>query len=35
MMRQLKGYDYTREGAYYVTVCTQDRKPLFGKVWME
>jgi hypothetical protein len=29
---RLKGYDYTRSGAYYVTVCTQDRLPLFGDV---
>ncbi|HMN06562.1 MAG TPA: hypothetical protein PKD45_12620, partial [Flavobacteriales bacterium] len=29
---RLKGYDYTRVGAYFVTICTQDRKPLFGKV---
>lgn len=29
---RLRGYDYTRAGAYYVTVCTQDRLPLFGDV---
>jgi REP element-mobilizing transposase RayT len=29
---RLRGYDYTRSGAYYVTVCTQDRLPLFGDV---
>lgn len=29
---RLRGYDYTRAGAYYVTVCTQDRFPLFGDV---
>lgn len=29
---RLKGYDYTRSGAYYVTVCTQGRSPLFGDV---
>ncbi len=29
---RLKGYDYTREGAYYVTLCTQNKKCIFGKV---
>lgn len=29
---RLKGYDYTREGAYYVTICTWDRRHLFGRV---
>ncbi len=29
---RLRGYDYTRAGAYYVTVCTHDRMPLFGDV---
>lgn len=29
---RLRGYDYTRAGAYYVTVCTQGRLPLFGDV---
>lgn len=29
---RLRGYNYTRAGAYYVTVCTQDRFPLFGDV---
>jgi len=29
---RLRGYDYTRSGAYYVTVCTQERLPLFGDV---
>lgn len=29
---RLKGYDYTRSGAYYVTVCRHDRLPLFGDV---
>jgi putative transposase len=27
---RLKGYDYTRRGAYFVTICAQDRKCLFG-----
>jgi REP element-mobilizing transposase RayT len=29
---RLKGYDYRQAGAYFVTVCTQDRSFLFGKV---
>jgi hypothetical protein len=29
---RLKGYDYTQPGAYFVTVCTQDRACLFGAV---
>jgi len=29
---RLKGYDYSRAGAYYVTICVQDRDMLLGKV---
>jgi len=29
---RLKGYDYTQPGAYFVTICTQDRQHLFGEV---
>jgi REP element-mobilizing transposase RayT len=29
---RLKGYDYGQAGAYFVTVCTQDRACLFGNV---
>jgi len=29
---RLKGYDYSRAGAYFVTVCTQGRACLFGDV---
>lgn len=29
---RLRGYDYTRLGAYFVTVCTEGRKRLFGTV---
>jgi len=29
---RLKGYDYTRPGAYFVTVCTHRREMLFGEV---
>ncbi|MGA7731816.1 MAG: transposase [Chloroflexia bacterium] len=29
---RLRGYDYTQSGAYYITVCTQDRLCLFGDI---
>lgn len=29
---RLKGYDYSQAGAYFVTICTQDRVYLFGEV---
>jgi putative transposase len=29
---RLKGYDYGQEGAYFVTICVQDRKCLFGDI---
>jgi hypothetical protein len=29
---RLKGYDYSREGAYFVTICTYNRAHLFGSV---
>ncbi len=29
---RLKGYDYSQEGAYFITICTQDRLCLFGEV---
>lgn len=29
---RLKGYDYSRPGAYFITICTQDRLNLFGKI---
>jgi hypothetical protein len=29
---RLKGYDYAREGAYFVTVCTKHGACHFGKV---
>jgi putative transposase len=29
---RLKGYDYTRAGAYFITVVVQDRACLFGEV---
>ncbi|NOX87354.1 MAG: hypothetical protein GXO86_15585 [Chlorobi bacterium] len=28
---RLKGYDYSQKGKYYITICVQNRKCLFGK----
>jgi len=28
----LPGYDYSRSGAYFVSICTKDRKCLFGDI---
>jgi len=29
---RLKGYDYSQAGAYFITICTQNRLHLFGRV---
>ena len=29
---RLKDYDYSEPGDYFVTICTQDKKCLFGKI---
>ena len=29
---RLQGYDYTRAGAYFITICTQGRECLFGEI---
>jgi putative transposase len=29
---RLKGYDYSQEGLYFITLCTQNRVCLFGKI---
>ncbi len=29
---RLKGYDYSQNGAYFVTICTQNRECLFGEI---
>jgi REP element-mobilizing transposase RayT len=29
---RLRGYDYSQAGAYFLTICTQDRACLFGEV---
>jgi len=29
---RLKGYDYSRSGLYFITICTQNREYLFGEI---
>lgn len=29
---RLTGYDYSRTGLYYVTICTKNRYPFFGNI---
>ena len=29
---RLKGYDYSQEGLYFITICCKDRKYRFGKI---
>jgi putative transposase len=29
---RLKGYDYSQSGLYFLTICLQDRRCLFGKI---
>jgi putative transposase len=29
---RLKGFDYSREGLYFITICTHDRQLLFGRI---
>src|SRR5712692_7690078 len=29
---RLQGYDYSRPGAYFVTVCTEGKRALFGEI---
>lgn len=29
---RLAGYDYSSEGVYFITICTHEREPLFGKI---
>ncbi len=32
---RLSGFDYSQEGSYFITICTQNRKPLFGEILNE
>ena len=29
---RLKGYDYSQNGAYFITICTENRMKLFGEI---
>ncbi len=29
---RLRGYDYSQDGLYFVTICCHERRPLFGEV---
>ena len=29
---RLTGYDYSRDGIYFLTICTEDRKPLLSQI---
>ena len=29
---RLKNYDYSENGAYFITICSKNREPLFGKI---
>ncbi|MBI5326386.1 MAG: hypothetical protein HZB41_14120 [Ignavibacteriae bacterium] len=29
---RLKGYDYSKEGDYYITICTKNREKIFGEI---
>ena len=29
---RLRGYDYSNNGVYFITICTQNRECLFGKI---
>ena len=29
---RLEGYDYSKAGIYFITICVKDREPLLGRV---
>lgn len=29
---RLEGYDYSKEGLYFITICTKDRKPVLSTI---
>lgn len=29
---RLRGYDYSQNGCYFITICTKDRKPILSKI---
>ena len=32
---RLSGYDYSRNGVYFLTICAKDREPIFGQLQMQ
>jgi REP element-mobilizing transposase RayT len=32
---RLVGFDYSQEGSYFITICTHNRKSLFGEIFKE
>ncbi|WP_317854060.1 hypothetical protein [Chakrabartyella piscis] len=32
---RLKEYDYSQNGAYFITICSYDKKPIFGEIHEE
>ena len=32
---RLQGFDYSQEGSYFITICSQGHQPLFGEIIME
>ena len=31
-LQRLRNYDYSQNGAYFITLCIQNRLPLLGKI---
>ena len=31
-LQRLSGYDYSQNGVYFVTICSDNRKYLFGEI---
>lgn len=29
---RLRGYDYSQDGLYFITICTYNREPIFGRI---
>ena len=29
---RLKGYDYSKEGYYFITICCEDKAKIFGEI---
>ena len=31
---RIAGYDYSQSGAYFITICTQDRKKILSRIFV-